>query len=122
MTSRPSLVLGWTVVLAGAVALAAAPVATAQAKPAAAVRKSVVRTIAIADMKFGPAPAGLKVGDTVEWVNNDIFVHSATARDKSFDLQLKPKAHMRLTLTKPGAIAFYCRYHPSMTGTLVVAR
>ena len=30
--------------------------------------------------------------DTVEWVNQDIFVHSATADDGSFDVELAPEA------------------------------
>lgn len=73
-------------------------------------------------MAFGPVPADLRVGDTIEWVNNDIFLHSATARDKSFDVDLKPKAHVRIVLKKAGRIAFYCRYHPGMTGILVVSK
>lgn len=73
-------------------------------------------------MAFGPAPARLRVGDVIEWVNNDIFVHSATARDKSFDLELKPKARVRMTLKQPGIVDFYCRYHPGMTGKLAVGK
>jgi plastocyanin len=64
----------------------------------------------------------MRVGDTIEWVNNDIFFHSATAKDKSFDVELKPKAHARVVLKTTGWIAFYCRHHPAMTGTLVVAK
>jgi plastocyanin len=104
-------------VLAGA-ALAAAPVCALAAKS----RAPAVYTVAIAAMKFGPTPGALHVGDTIEWVNNDIFVHSATARDKSFDVELKPKAHVRTTLRKAGTFAFACRYHPGMTGTLVVTK
>ena len=98
-------------------ALAGAAIA---AVPASASPK--VYTVTIRDMAFGLLPAGLKVGDVIEWVNADIFVHSATARDKSFDLELKPKAHVRMTLKQAGIVAFYCRYHPGMTGKLVVAR
>jgi plastocyanin len=89
------------------------------AVPASAAPK--VYTVTIQQMAFGALPAGLRVGDVIEWVNNDIFVHSATARDKSFDLELKPKAHARMVVKKAGRFAFYCRYHPGMTGTLVVA-
>jgi plastocyanin len=90
------------------------------AAPASAAPK--VSTITLQQMAFGPVPAGLRVGDIIEWVNNDIFVHSATAKDKSFDLELKPKTHVRMTLKKAGAFAFYCRYHPGMMGRLVVAK
>jgi plastocyanin len=88
------------------------------AVPASAAPK--VHTVTLQQMAFGPVPAGLRVGDTIEWVNSDIFLHSATARDKSFDVELKPKAHVRIVLKKAGRLAFYCRDHPGMTGTLVV--
>jgi plastocyanin len=103
--------------LAGA-ALAAAPVSASAAKP----RAPVVHTVTLAQMQFGPLPAILHVGDTVEWVNNDIFVHSATATDRSFDVELKPKAHLWTTFHQAGTFPFACRYHPGMTGTLVVAK
>ena len=90
------------------------------AAPASAAPK--VYVVTLQQMVFGPVPTGLRVGDIIEWVNNDIFVHSATAKDKSFDVELKPKARVRMVLKKAGRIAFYCRYHPGMTGTLVVAK
>jgi plastocyanin len=90
------------------------------AVPASAAPKTY--TVTIRQMAFGPTPAGLHVGDRVEWVNDDIFVHSATARDKSFDIELKPKARVRMALKKAGTVAFFCRYHPGMTGRLTVAR
>lgn len=80
-----------------------------------------VYRVTIANMAFGPVPTGLKVGDAIEWVNDDIFQHSATARDGSFDVDLAPKAQARTMLKAPGTIDFYCRYHPGMTGRLVVA-
>ena len=100
--------------LAG-VALVAVPV-SALAKSSA----PVIYTVTLRQMKFGPLPATIHVGDTIEWANNDIFVHSATARDKSFDVELKPKAHVRTTFRHAGTFAFACRYHPGMAGTLVV--
>lgn len=103
----------WLAVLAGA-ALAAAPVC--------AMAAGKTYTVAIQGMKFGTAPATLHVGDTIEWVNNDIFLHSATAGDKSFDVELKPKAHGRTVMAKARTIAFACRYHPGMTGKLVVVK
>ena len=108
----------WPAVLAGA-ALAVAPVGgPTLAKPRPGT--PAVHAVTIAAMAFGPTPAAIHVGDTVEWVNNDIFVHSATAADKSFDVELKPKARMWTTFHRAGTYAFSCRYHPGMRGTLVV--
>jgi plastocyanin len=76
--------------------------------------------IAIAKMKFNPAPVELKVGDVIVWRNDDIFRHTATARDKSFDVDLPPKAEVRMTIGKAGAVDYYCRFHPAMVGKLDV--
>jgi plastocyanin len=76
--------------------------------------------ITMAKMKFGAAPAVLHVGDVIVWRNDDIFRHTATARDKSFDVDLPPKSERRMTIEKAGAVDFYCRFHPAMTGRLDV--
>lgn len=78
-------------------------------------------TVTVANMMFGPTPPELHVGDAIEWVNADIFQHSATARDGSFDVDLPAKAKARTVLSHAGAVDFYCRYHPGMTGRLAVA-
>jgi len=89
--------------------------------PAAAAPASHQFVIAIAAMHFGAAPAGLKVGDTILWVNRDIVPHTATARDRSFDVTVQPRQSVRVILRRGGAIAFYCRFHPAMQGRLAVA-
>ncbi|QKK33053.1 cupredoxin family copper-binding protein (plasmid) [Rhizobium indicum] len=76
--------------------------------------------ITIAGMKFGSPPPELHVGDVIVWRNDDIFGHTATARDKSFDIDLPPKSEGRMTVTHTGAVDFYCRFHPAMTGKLDV--
>ena len=101
-------------------ALAAAVLALPPATPAAAAPK--VHTIIIDKMKFGPAPAGIHVGDTIIWVNRDMFKHSATARDKSFNVQLPPGTSGKTVIRHSGTIPFYCIYHPGMTGSLSVAK
>lgn len=108
-----------TLALAGA-ALAAAPVAALGAKAPAAKARPAIYTVTIKDMKFSPPPASIHVGDTIAWVNDDIFLHSATAKNGAFDAELKPGARLWTTFLKPGTYAFVCRYHPGMTGTLVV--
>ncbi len=81
-----------------------------------------VATIILDKLAFGPAPAGLHVGDTVEWVNRDIFQHSATASAGGFDVLLPPGGHGRAVLRRAGTIAYYCRFHPGMKGQLNVSR
>ena len=76
--------------------------------------------ITIAKMKFVAPPGTIHPGDVVVWRNNDIFRHTATARDGSFDVDLPPKAEVRMTVGKEGNFDFYCRFHPAMKGKLEV--
>jgi len=77
--------------------------------------------ITMANMSFGTIPTGVKVGDTIVWVNRDTVLHTATARDKSFDLRISQGHSARMTVQKAGSIPFYCIFHSTMRGTLVVA-
>jgi plastocyanin len=78
-------------------------------------------TVTMDNMAYGKLPAGLKVGDTITWVNQDTVPHTITARDKSFNLPVDRGAHVKMTLGTAGSFAFYCLYHPMMRGTLKVA-
>ena len=79
-------------------------------------------TVVIDKMKFGPVPASLKPGDSIVWINHDIFRHTATARNGRFNVDLPPKARAKTLIRSPGQIAFFCKYHSGMTGVLRVVR
>jgi plastocyanin len=81
--------------------------------PAAAATHVVV----IDQMKYTPIPE-LKVGDTVVFVNKDLFRHTVTASNNSFNLDLMPGARGSLHINSAGHAAFYCKYHPGMHGTM----
>jgi plastocyanin len=108
-----------------AFALIAAPAAFAQSKEApskdAASAGGKEYTVVMSNMDFGAVPSGLKVGDTIVWVNHDTVIHSVTARDKSFDLRINPGQSVKLPLMTAGKIGIYCLFHPTMRGTLTVA-
>ena len=70
---------------------------------------------------YAPAEAAAKVGDTIEWINNDILDHTATASDGSWNVVIAAKETKRLMLKQPGTVEYYCKYHPNMTGRIVVA-
>ena len=103
---------------AAAAALALAPPASAAPR----VPTGKTYTIELEAMKFAPAPAGLKPGDRVIWVNHDIFRHSATSVDHSFDIDLPPGGQGGVIIVKPGPIPFACKYHPGMKGVLAAGR
>jgi len=77
--------------------------------------------ITMENLVISPAEASAKVGDTVEWINKDVFVHTATARNGDWDVNLPPKKNGTLVLKKAGAVEYYCRFHPNMKATLTVA-
>lgn len=78
-------------------------------------------TITISGMKFGesvtvPPRAQITV------VNDDAVEHSVTSRETGkFDVHVD--GNKRATFSAPaqaGEYPFFCTYHPSMTGTLIV--
>jgi plastocyanin len=77
--------------------------------------------ISMENLVIAPAEASAKVGDTIEWVNKDIFAHTATARNGDWDVTMPPKKTVTLVLKKAGTIDYYCRFHPNMKATLTVA-
>ena len=72
-------------------------------------------------MVFAPTETTASVGDTIEWVNNDILAQTATARNGDWDVAIATKKTVSVVLKKAGPIDYYCRYHPNMTGRIVVA-
>jgi plastocyanin len=98
----------------------AALVLAALAAAGAAVAAKTNATVVINKLVFGPGPSGVRVGDTVTWVNRDIFQHSVTGT--GFDLDLKPGQSGSLVLRRAGEIDYMCRYHPNMKGRVVVAK
>jgi plastocyanin len=78
-------------------------------------------TVVMANMSYGKLPGSVKVGDTITWINRDTVPHTATARDKSFDVRVGQGQTVSMVVKKAGSVAFYCIYHPAMRGTLAVA-
>lgn len=77
--------------------------------------------IVMQDLVFAPIDVSAKVGDTIEWVNKDVFAHTATARNGDFDVTLPPKKTVTSVLSKAGSVEYYCRFHPNMKGVLNIA-
>jgi plastocyanin len=77
--------------------------------------------ISMENLVISPAAASAKVGDIVEWVNKDIFAHTATARNGDWDVAMPPKKTVTTVLRKAGTIEYYYRFHPNMKATLTIA-
>jgi len=77
-------------------------------------------SITIRGLSFSPAEVHAKVGDTIEWVNKDFVAHTATARGGEWDVVIAPNKSMSLILNSPGTVAYYCRFHPNMKGSITI--
>lgn len=76
--------------------------------------------ITMGNLEIAPADVSAKVGDTINWINKDVFAHTATARNGDFDVTLPPKKSATSVLKKAGTVDYYCRYHPNMKATLKI--
>ncbi len=79
-----------------------------------------VVTVAIKDMAYAQPTVDVHPGDTVRWVNQDIFVHSVTAVGGAFDLDLQVGGSGQTVFRHAGEVDYYCRYHPGMKGRVLV--
>jgi plastocyanin len=77
--------------------------------------------VTIDKLVFTPAEVNAKVGDTVEWINKDALVHTATATNGDWNANIPPSQRGQVVMKKPGAADYYCRLHPNMKGRIVVA-
>lgn len=72
-------------------------------------------------LKFAPAGATVKVGDTVTWTNQDSVAHNVTSSDGSIKSSNFGKGQsFTWTAVKKGTISYTCTLHPGMNGTLNV--
>ncbi|MGT2504329.1 cupredoxin domain-containing protein [Bradyrhizobium guangxiense] len=76
--------------------------------------------ITMENLVISPAEISARVGDTINWINKDVFAHTATAKNGDFDVMLPPKKSATSILKKAGTIEYYCRYHPNMKAMLKV--
>jgi plastocyanin len=109
----------------GTATMTGSPTTTAQAtgttEAAEAPAPAGAATITIADMSFGD-PVTVPPGAQITIKNDDSAEHSVTSQTAGqFDVHVDGNQQGTLTApTAPGEYAFYCIYHPSMKGTLIV--
>jgi len=104
-----------------ATATASPETTSTAAEPTGTTAEASGPTITMADMSFGD-PITVAPGATITVKNDDSAEHSVTAQTEGkFDVHVDAGEQGTLTApTEPGEYAFYCVYHPSMKGTLIV--
>lgn len=72
-------------------------------------------------MKFVPERIEVAAGDRITWTNKDFLPHSVTAKAAAIESgDLTEGKTFSYVAKKPGEIAYICRLHPVMHGTIVV--
>ncbi len=69
-------------------AAAAMSIAAMLSQPASA--QGQTHRIEMKTVAFAPAQIAVRVGDTLEWENNDFVAHTATSKDGGFEVDVLP--------------------------------
>lgn len=112
--------LGALTVLALAVACGSAATQPAPAGTTAAAAK-----VTYASFKVAPPSIDVKAGQSVTWTNTDTATHTITAgkpgaKTGTFDQKVAGGATASVTFDKAGTFDYFCEFHQSMVGTVVV--
>ncbi len=94
------------------------------AKPPSQPEQSTVKHVTIQMMKFPAVTLEVRVGDEVEWSNDDLTQHTVTSDPKgSPNLNSGPidaSTSWRHRFTTPGTFPYHCTFHPEMKGSVRV--
>jgi plastocyanin len=77
-------------------------------------------TVVIEGMKFIPDQLTIKKGDTVVWINKDIFAHTVTETKQRFNSNVvNASASWKHAFNEAaGKYEYVCTLHPTMKGVL----
>jgi plastocyanin len=90
-------------------------------QPDTSLQAAASRTVSIRDFSFAPKSVSVSVGDTVTWNNTGDEVHTATARDGSFDTgNIASGGSGSATFRKAGTFSYFCKPHAFMTASVTV--
>jgi plastocyanin len=84
--------------------------------------RAEVIQVRIEELAFTPAEITAHVGDTIEWINADFIAHTATARDGAWDVMIPVNTTRSVVLKAEGTVAYFCKFHPNMTGRIAVGK
>ncbi|HUZ30641.1 MAG TPA: cupredoxin family copper-binding protein [Xanthobacteraceae bacterium] len=84
--------------------------------------RAEVIQVKIENLAFRPADVTAHVGDTIEWINSDFIAHTATARDGAWDVLIPINTTRSVVLKTAGMVTYFCKFHPNMTGRIVVGK
>lgn len=78
-------------------------------------------TVEIRGFAYIPATLRVAPGDTVVWINRDVVPHTVTDEGTAWDSgSLDAEATWRIVADSAASGEYYCVFHPTMRGELVV--
>ena len=112
----------FAVILFAVIALATTSCGTDSTASSGENPPAIAATIHIADGKFEPREIDIEVGGSVMWINDDVASHNVKFLEPStFNSGvIKPAATWIQTFTSAGTYDYYCDFHNSMKGSVVV--
>ncbi len=78
-----------------------------------------VHSVAIRGFQYAPASLTVAVGDTVEWTNEDVVPHTATAAGAWDTGSIGARESRRVVIAAEGTHGYLCALHPGMKAELV---
>jgi plastocyanin len=83
----------------------------------------------VGNKAFSPNPVNIKAEDTITWIDNDVETHTVTSGSGSNDASagklldsgvLDYGQGFSHTFNIRGEFSYFCQFHPSMTGNVIV--
>lgn len=83
---------------------------------------AIAATVHIKDGEFDPREIDIEVGGSVMWINDDVASHDLQfiAPNKISSGVIRPKGVWTRTFGSAGTYLYYCDFHNTMKGSVVV--
>lgn len=82
--------------------------------------KPITHTVTIQNMRFSPATLTVSIGDSVEWINKDIFAHDVTSESDEALTSGLLESGKQYKIAVDKDYAYLCSIHPSMKAIILV--
>ena len=77
--------------------------------------------VQIVQLRFRPAELTVAAGDTVVWINRDIVPHTVSGEEEGWSSgELTRDSVWQWVARGDGSMPYYCEYHPTMRGRVIV--
>lgn len=77
--------------------------------------------VEMSGLAFKPGTITVSVGTTVTWTSKDTEIHTVSSQDNLFESgNMSRNDTFAYTFGQSGTFEYYCKFHPSMTGKVIV--